>query len=166
MPVAASSVVALLSFPSHDFFPYLAYCGASALALYIALRLVRNNYPPSPPRERWATRDALRAHQCETWPQPAPYVSAGAWWEVERRGAPRGRWPTESTLAARAGIPFWSPLPGLGKGLCTTTQLLTDKAVVNDLKADTYRQSASWRATLGPVYVVCWPQTSVGGLVR
>jgi type IV secretory pathway TraG/TraD family ATPase VirD4 len=45
---------------------------------------------------------------------------------------------------------------GLGKGLWTTTQLLTwnGSAIVNDLKGDIYPRTAGWRATLGPVYVL------------
>ena len=47
---------------------------------------------------------------------------------------------------------------GLGKGLWTTTQLLTwgGSAIVNDLKGDTYPQTAGWRRTLGFGAVV-WP---------
>jgi type IV secretion system protein VirD4 len=146
----------LLSFPGRDRLGLLAAYGATALVLYIVLRRMRDD-PPSPSLagERWATHDALRAHQCETWPQPAPYVNAGTWWDVERRGAPRPI--VYGVDACREGRHTLLVAPtGLGKGLWTTTQLLTwnGTAIVNDLKADTYPRTAGWRATLGPVYVL------------
>jgi len=88
-------------------------------------------------------------------------VSAGTgwpavpWWE---------RWwkrPSPPTIygvdASSEGRHTLLVIPtGLGKGLWTTTQLLTwdGSAIVNDLKADTYPQTAGWRATLGPTYVL------------
>jgi hypothetical protein len=105
--------------------------------------------------ERWATRGALRVHQCEAWPQPAPQVSAGAWWETPRRGAPQA--DCLRVDAGREGRHTLLVAPtGLGKGLWTTTQLLTwnGSAIVNDLKADIYPRTAGWRANLGPVYVL------------
>jgi hypothetical protein len=91
MLVAAACIAVLLSFPAHDLLRWLAYYGASAVAVYIALRLARddNQQGPSLAGERWATRDALRAYQRGTWPQPAPYVTAGIWWEEQPRGRPR-----------------------------------------------------------------------------
>ena len=43
-----------------------------------------------------------------------------------------------------------------GKGLLAVSQLLTwpHSAIVNDIKGDLYRQTAGYRHTLGPVYVV------------
>ncbi len=45
-------------------------------------------------RESWAggvlvESRTLRTYEFETWPQPAPRISAGAWWEAQRRGQPR-----------------------------------------------------------------------------
>jgi type IV secretion system protein VirD4 len=43
-----------------------------------------------------------------------------------------------------------------GKGLLATAQLLTwnHSVIVNDIKGDLYAQTAGYRATLGPVYVI------------
>jgi hypothetical protein len=157
IPVALVGVVVLLTTPTRYVLDWLAMYATSALMLFILLRLAGEDRPPVPSLagERWATCDTLRDYHWETWPQPAPRVSAGTLWEPQRRGqyrpivygidaGPEGR---HTLLVAPTG---------LGKGLWTTTQLLTwnGSAIVNDLKADTYPRTAGWRATLGPVYIL------------
>ncbi len=126
----------------------------------VALRFRRH---PAPYRagERWAIPDDLRLHRIRTWPELSTHVSAGAWWRrrcwwhLRRRGEMRPA--VYGVDASSEGRHTLLVVPtGLGKGLWATTQLLTwaGSAIVNDLKGDLYRETAGWRSTLGPVYVL------------
>src|SRR5262249_25488954 len=116
---------------------------------------------PKPPRPlhlggaRWASTGDLRPHEIPTWPAPSQHVSAGTSWQGASN--PESRPTVNGVEASREGRHTLLVVPtGLGKGLWTVTQLLTwnGSVIVNDLKGDIYRQTAGWRQTLGPVYVL------------
>ncbi len=104
---------------------------------------------------RWAGPDDLRPHEIPAWPAPSQHISAGASWKSARNRTPV---PTVYGVdASSEGRHTLLVVPtGLGKGLWTVTQLLTwdGGVIVNDLKGDLYGQTAGWRQTLGPVYVL------------
>ena len=104
---------------------------------------------------RWADSDDLRPHQIPAWPAPSASIGAGVSWTT---GRTRDFTPTAYGVAASdEGRHTLLVVPtGLGKGLWTVAQLLTwnGGAIVNDLKGDTYPQTAGWRQTIGPVYVL------------
>lgn len=121
-----------------------------------ALRLRRRRPQTAPlAGERLATPDDLAPHEISGWPEPGPYLSAGAW--AGARRSPGPDIAVYGTNASKEGRHALLVVPtGLGKGLWTTTQLLTwnGGAIVNDLKSDTYPRTAGWRSTIGPVYVI------------
>ncbi len=64
-----------------------------------------------------------------------------------------------STRRELGNVLIVAPTRG-GKGLLATSQLLSwqHSVIVNDIKGDLYQQTAGYRSTLGPVYVIDQPE--------
>jgi type IV secretion system protein VirD4 len=129
-----------------------------ALVLFVPLLVnyLRREPLPTPvlAGERWATPAELERHRLRHWPQPSHQLSAGMLYLHTRRRNERAVYGVDAGPEGRHAV-LVVPT-GLGKGLWSTTQLLTwsGSAIVNDLKGDLYPQTAGWRKNLGPAYVL------------